>query len=402
MALMDQGLLSALNFLATIVLIKTAAKTTFGYYSIAISVSLLVVSLQNALVTTPLTVLYGSKSRQGYLEHANALFRGQYRLIFPLSVLGVTVGGLWYMLDLNTEQATIIAAVSLAIIGILYREFFRAFYYAEEMPLRVLKLDIRYAVLYVSLIGLAVAMNIISVAAIFLFIGFAALIACGARQPGIPISGSSGQIKASYQENWQMGKWALVGVITTHIQRYCYLYLLGFMIGSHAAADATASRLFLTPFVLITAGWGQVSRPHGVRLREAGELKRYKRELLIAAGGLGTIIILYVFIINTFGEYLTAWLFTEKYADSIRYVALWGGIFAVGFLRTNASLGLQVLKQFKILAQANIITMFVTIALAVVLIQQYGISGALGALLAGEVLFAILLWFQLLRRLRTI
>ena len=400
LALLDQGLLSALNFLMTIILIKTVAKSTFGYYSIAISVSLLAVSLQNALVTTPLTVLYGSKSRRGYLEHANALFRGQYRLIFPLVVAGLVVAAIWYWLDLDSEQAAIIAAVSLAAIGILYREFFRAFFYADEAPGKVLRLDIRYAICYVSLVMLAVALDFISVAIVFLFIGFSALVAAGFRQPGVEPANRRQQIKESYRENWELGKWALVGVIATHIQRYCYLYLLGFMIGSHAAADATASRLILTPFVLIIAGWGQVSRPHGVRLREAGNIQRYSRELMFAAAGLGVIILGYVLVIDSFAPYLTSWLLTENYADSLRYVALWGGIFAVTFLRMNASFGLQVLKQFKILAQANIVTMIITIISAVIMIHHYNIFGALAALLTGEIVFALLLWHQLLRRVR--
>ena len=60
-ASVDQAMISALNLLISIILIKTASKVEYGYYSIAFSISLFLISIQNAIVNAPLAVLLVSK-----------------------------------------------------------------------------------------------------------------------------------------------------------------------------------------------------------------------------------------------------------------------------------------------------------------------------------------------------
>ena len=60
-AAIDQGMLSALNFIVQIILIKTLPKYEYGYYSVAFAIILYLVSLQNALINTPMVVLLAGK-----------------------------------------------------------------------------------------------------------------------------------------------------------------------------------------------------------------------------------------------------------------------------------------------------------------------------------------------------
>src|SRR5713226_313045 len=76
-AFLYQAVLSATNFAITIILMKTVAKEEYGYYSIDSAISLFLVSLQNAVVTTPLAVLLAGKHGDQKDDYAAALYSGQ-------------------------------------------------------------------------------------------------------------------------------------------------------------------------------------------------------------------------------------------------------------------------------------------------------------------------------------
>jgi|GEM_PF-2170111 len=395
-AFLDQSFLSGVNFLVTIILIKTVSKGEYGYYSIAFAISLFLVSVQNAIVTTPLSVLLAAKKSDEKQNYVRTLCWGQFIAILPAVVIGLILIGMLYHLGLDGIKTSIAMGLCLASAGILLREFGRAYHYAEQLPQSVLKLDLCYITLYFSLIALTTYIFKLSVALIFIFMGLSGAIAfmifCYHK---LPINLNRNLIKESFAENWKLGKWAILGVVTTHIQRYSHLYILGALIGSDAVADVSASRLLFMPFLLIEIGWGKVTIPHGSILRENKRLNRYFKELIVISLGLGLAIFLYATLISLFSGQLEKYLYTEKYASAFNFVFLWAAIFAIDWIKANASFGLQVVKKFESLAKINIFTMIITVLSTYLFIKLFGIKGALFAILLGEVIFAFILWWVL-------
>ena len=127
-ASIDQAILSGLNFLIAIVLIKTVSKPEYGYYSIFFSIILFIGSIQNAIINAPLAVLLITKKVDEKRKYVGSLFFGQNLLLFPLAFIGI-IGGIitLYFNLLESSVSAIIVAISLASIGILCREFLRAF-----------------------------------------------------------------------------------------------------------------------------------------------------------------------------------------------------------------------------------------------------------------------------------
>ena len=81
----DQGLLSAANFAVGIVLIKTVPQEHYGYWAIAKIIFIFLVSIQNAVITTPLNVLLASKTANQKNKYVKGLFRGQLLFLLPLN-----------------------------------------------------------------------------------------------------------------------------------------------------------------------------------------------------------------------------------------------------------------------------------------------------------------------------
>jgi len=392
-AAVDQALLSGLNFLISIILIKTVSKTDYGYYSIFFPITLYMVSIQNAIINTPLAVLLITKKGDERRSYPGALFFGQYFLVIPLAVAGIIGGIITYYLNLlEPGVSAIIVAISLASIGILCREFLRAYFFANESPNTVLLIDTLYIVLLTSLSFLAYSFFQFNVAVIFFLMGlcsfFIGLFFIRKRRWDF----SRSDIKSSYSENWQYGKWSLIGGTVSHIQNYGYLYLLGIIISSEAVADVSAARILLMPLVLAQQGWSKVILPHGSKLREENRLLKLLKEQVVVSIIFIIIVISLAFIVVLLKPLLLETILSADYEKSFDYIFYWGVIFAIGFVSLNANFGLQILKRFDVIPKINFIAMLVTLVLAYILIHSNGIEGGLNALIVGQLISAILLW----------
>ena len=391
-ATVDQALLSATNFLIAILLIKSVPKADYGYYSVALPISLFLISLQDAVVNTPLTVLLPSKKGADRRNYVASLCYGQFLVVLPVAGFGLAILALLRLPGLDPAVKAIAAALCVSSAGLLYREFLRSYLFAEEDPQAVLKMDAFYVAIFLCLLSGVYFYSGIRVSTVFLLTGVSALLAA------LPFGRAQGwrfpppSVAMSYRENWLFGKWALLGVCVTHAQSYSYLYLLGIFSGSAAVADVSAARLLLMPLMLLQMGWGKIAIPRGSRLREEGQAHRFFREQILSSLLFLVAVAAYVALLLAFSEPLQRHLLTGKYASSFGYILLWGSVFAAGFLALNASYGLQAMMRFHIITKVSFLVMLVTVGSAWFLIRAHGGAGGIVALLLGEILLGVGLW----------
>ncbi len=364
----------------------------YGYYSVALPISLFLISIQNAVVNTPLTILLTSKKDENKKQYVASLGLGQFLFILPAVSLGLLICPFLHKFGFNSTQTAIVASVSLAAIGLLAREFLRTYFFAEEKPLQVLKLDVLYIILLATGIALIYFYAKISVPAIFLLLGFSGLLVVLYFNRKSAWKYEYQVIKDSYRENWQYGKWSLLGVLVTHIQNYSYLYLIGLFLGSTAVADVSASRLLMMPLLLAQSGWSKIIMPHGSKLREKRENSRFFKLQLLATIVFMVVTFIYFIVLMLLSDSIKIY-FSEKYGNVFDYLVFWGIIFVLNFIYLNASYGLQVIKKFDIISKVNFLTMLITLACTYLLIQQKGILGGLLGLIIGDCLLGLLLWF---------
>ena len=394
-AALDQGMLSMINLGVQILLIKTVIKSEYGYYSIALSVIMYLMSFQNSVVNTPITVSIAGKTKEAKDKYISAIFSGQIIALIVVGLAGLLIVFILFNIGMSIEKSLIASSLCIGSFGILNREFLRSYFFAEEEPIKVLKLDFYYGVIYAGLILITYLLIGINVPLIIFFMGLASGFDSLIINKRLKFNFNLQNIKESYLENWQISKWSLIGITVTQLQGYSYLYVIGGLLGSNAVADVSASRLLLLPVGLITNGWGNVIRPYGAKLREQNQLKRFFKNLIFAGISFPILILIVSIVLYFSSGILLKMVFTKDYQTVFDYLFYWAVLSSVGFLRANASYGLQVVKKFKSLALFNGVTMIITITLAFILTNQFQIKGALIASLCGEVLFATILWCNL-------
>ena len=382
-----------MGFLISILLIRTVSKEEYGYYSIALPVSLLLVALQNGIVNAPLTVLLASKKGDERREYVSSLFFGQFLLVLPVVGVGLIAFAVFRFPGLDATVNAIAAALCASAGSLLYREFLRSYLFAEEDSLAVLRMDALYVVLSVCGLSILYLLSGIRIDTVFLLLGASALLAALPFGRGRGWTYPPRSVSKSYRENWKFGKWALLGVCVTHAQSYSCLYLLGILSGSVAVADMSAARLLLMPMMLIQVGWGRIVVPHGSRLREGGQNRLFFMQQVRTSILVLLCITLYVTLLMLFSDVLGTFILSDKYSNSLRYILAWGVICAVGFLSVNANYGLQAMMKFDVITKWSFIVMPITVGSSYFLILAYGIAGGLAAMILGETLLGIGLWY---------
>jgi len=390
---LDEAIRSVTRFLTAYFLIKTMTKVDYGYYSLIIPITLLILSIQNAIINSPLMVLYVERNKVTQASYVSSLIIAQifFSLIIFLFTIVIAVT-LLLMQIITSAELFMFISVAIAVAGLLSWEFLRGIYFTKELPQAVIKIDIVYFFILCILTLFIYSVFFVNVAIIFILIGISSLSVSFMQNKSLVEHIDLASIKMYLRENWVLGKWALGGVIVTHIQTYGYIYMIGLLISAEAIAEVSAARLLLMPFAFLVQGWGKIAVPRGARLREDNKVKELYKEQIVISILLGILIVIYTTLIISIPENLKDTILSHNYANSYNYVIFIGISLSFKFFSMNAMFGHQALKNFSIITKVNFITMIVVILSSYILINLIGVEGALLASILGQFLLATGLW----------
>ena len=384
----DQAILSAANFLVGIVLIKYVTKTDYGLYVLAYAIILFIVGLQNALITTQMTVLAPFKAKDEQDTFCYSLCVGQYFLYAPAAGIATILLLAFHHVDvISSEQCHLVGIVLIVTVGVLFREFCRSFFFLKSQSRNVLTMDIVFvATTFIGLLlGWLSYPEQLHIIAICVF-GFASLASglVAMDLGGISVKVDIRQSMASLKEAFAHGRWALGGIVLSLIQGQSYIYLLTAMSGPTRVAEVNAARLFLAPLSLLHMSFARVLLPKWSFMRQNGETERIIRMAKQAQRLLITIIVVFIAAILFAKDQLVGTLLTKDYTNIDIFILLWGVLSVVQTLRSSDSWILQAFHQFKQLTLANILSAVAALAIGALLLKIYGPEGTIVGMIVAE------------------
>ncbi len=385
-AVVDQAWLSLLNFAISIAFIWGATKTEYGYYILLLAPLLLIQSLQNAIVNSPLaTFLPSAADAEKTRTKATAASLHIY-LGLVCGVLGFM--GLWvYGLITRTHiDILLLSGFTLAIAGTIAREAQRSFAYVQGQGLRALAGDLLYGLVLLTGIAMALAGSDLSAGIVLLITGVAGLaplITKMAKFEGLQTH--AGPLR----EFWSCSRWALPSVIVTWLNLSSYPFFAGKALGLSAVADIGAARLFLMPIGLMMTAWSNWYRPKISGWRAAGNIRAItsvtNRSLQVGLAGMIMLAAVFMFAYPWIETFLG-----DQYQGLQTLVLMWLLFFSISMvisiytatLMTDAA-GYKVLHHITWLALALSLPGFI-------LLSHNGALWVVGVLCAVELLQAVL------------
>lgn len=392
-SVIDQIILSSVNFFLSYFLMKILTKEEYGLYNLIIPISLIFTAVQNALFNTPLMVEYWNKNETEKNFFVGSLLLIQKKILVLSLLLFLTLIVTFIFIDTGESTNFILFATYILILGLLSREFLRNYFFTIEKPLKAVINDFNYLILIFLFFIVIYYLNLINIESILICIGIASLISSIFGNIKLANHNDFAIAKKHFIECFKHGKWALLGVIVTHVQTYGYIYLIGIFFSTKDIGEIAAIRLLFIPFSFITVGYSKIAIPRGSKLFIQGKIKKFFNEELFFSLSYMVVVFLYTIIVNFTPENVLGIILKREYLDALKYIPLFSITTILSILGTTGSNGLQVMKKFKSLSQINTLAMITVLTFTLIAIHFWGVYGALIANICGQLINASGMWY---------
>lgn len=384
-ALLDQVIVSGASLVTTLLVGRMAGPEQLGVFALGMSLVLIVLAVQNALIMAPYTILtirLPSHERPLYagsvLAHAGlwALAIAGLLLVAALTGLGGDTWGWlpWVLMFTAPCQ--------------LLRDFARQFDFADLRPDRSVRLDLATAGLHIGVLLILAVTGALTAVSAHVALG----LACGVSgmvwllfsKAAFRFEGP--QLGPTLQKNWEFGKWYFAGEMVAHLRsQLAVLWLLAFVLGQTATGvfAACLTVVFLSnPFVL---GIARMLTPWLNRADAEGGRVALRRAAVQSTLLLTLPMAIFCGVVALVGGALVTRLYGDAYSGQQAVVAvLAAGVLAKAIGMTPRQ-GLWVLGRPARRFKADLVGVVVSFATAAMLIQKWGALGVAIGMLAGHV-----------------
>lgn len=382
----DQIVVCGTGFVTTVAVGRLCGPEELGYYSLGMTLVLLIISAQHSLVSLPYTI-YGN--RLGGEERA--LYAGsvlvQYVLVAVLAMTCLAALAWPFSLGFGPAGLTpVIGVLAATIPFVLLRQLGRRMAFAHLNVTTALLLDCLVGVLQVGGLAAVAVAGLLSASTAYTVTG----VACGIggfawlafERARFRIGWRS--VSSAARRNFALGRWVLADQLTLTLRQASVLWLLAFMLGEVATGTLQACLTiiaFSRPFML---GLENVLAPRIARARTAAqgsELRRVVRKVTLLVGvAMGA----FCGAVAVFGGQLVQLLYGSGYAGTALAVAVAALATLVSAVGHPSSLGLLALERANWCFGIRVVALSVTVVTAVCLIEPLGVAGAACGLLAGS------------------
>jgi O-antigen/teichoic acid export membrane protein len=402
-SVIDQAVLSAANFAVGLLLIRLTTDDDYALYVLVLTAQQLMVMLQRAWLSGPLTLVVSRKDMTARLASVGAVKDAHRRVVLQaLLVTQLVPLGAWLFTLLSARMALLVSLSLFAIWASMRRELLRDMLLMFSRAHSVLAVDAVFSLLLVA--GTLAATRSHGGVVLWTVVAMAGSAVVGdmlayrslARNPGW----FKGDAAAVLREVRPLGFWSAVGGISNWLYGSASNYILAGVMSLKAVADVNAARLLLMPIVLLTIGVQSVLNPTAALWHAEVGMRRMTRRLLAFTAGIVVIDLLYVVVLYVSRDWLTGTLLHKQITNRDELLILWTAVVLIMALRDGVGYALFAAGRLKALAQQGWLCAAVGLSVAWFGYRWWGTATGLVSQLTGELINLIgmgLLLRELLR-----
>jgi len=386
--LLDQGVVSSVNFLTIVLLARTLAPAEFGYFVLAFTILQSAGTLQSALVTRPHNVLGATRRGRDYADYSTTAAATQVGLTSVLAVLAGAAAAIAYAAD--SSQALLLLTLVPALVGWQLQELGRRMLYTEGRLAAAFANDLlAYGGQAVVLVALLRLDRLTGPAAL---LTLAATFTLGAAVVAWQLRGTlSGKLTAaSLAANWHFGKWLGVGEVGNWFSTQFYIYLGAAIVGSVASAALKAGQTLLGPMsVFLTFVTSYLPILFARELESSGSIGPGARRSLTA---ILPVVLAYCLLTALFARPLLELVYGATYVEYADVVRLFALYYVVLAFSTVAIAALSAMSMTRDVFVGHASSATLSLAIGWLLLRELGPAGGVtGILLAWAVSMAFFL-----------
>ncbi len=391
----DQALISASNFITTVVLARSLSFSDFGAFALLYGAIFLTISLQTTLITRPHNVL--GATRQG------AEYR-RYTTVTAVSQLCFT--GFFALVTLIAAVAARGAAGSFAPLLFALAPAVAA-WQLQEFTRRVLYTEGRFKDAFINDLiscgGQAVAIVVLghfneltavrAFAIIALTSALAATWGCWQIREALDRHGVWRAVRAhGFGENWHFGKWLFGAALATWISSQLYPILIGGLISVAEAGAFSAVLTLMGPARILLIAMDTALAPVAARAyAEKGQPALHSfvvRILMITAPAVAV----YCIGVSLFAKTILGAAYGEHYRAYGWLLALFAIGYALDYLRHPVSIALEARRASAPIFRAYLAAGVVVLTAGVAAVHFLGLLGAALGTITSSLILGVMIW----------
>ncbi len=365
-SVLDQIVLSVFGFGLSLSLVRALSATDYGMVSLWMTLGLLTIGIQDALVNGPLSTHVPAAPDPPSARR----LAGAIAIVNLLAIAAMT--GLVVLVNVSIEAEwtprDLLAAITIPVFVAagMYREFYRSLAFSRHDMAMLLWID-----------GPYVAVTTLCLAAMFIWperfanlaIAFLAISAgCIAGQLCLRGRFAGPKLRpfrrgwwGEYRKILRDVSWALVGVLTTHLHGRSYVYVTVNLVGLAGLAAITVVGLLFRPVRIMVTSWGRTALPELATYLADGQFKAFDRAVVRAFAA--TIVASAVWPVALWlgWHVIERHFLAGQYPDAWLLVLPWAIAAALDALGHIVSIPLRAAREFKFLACATVLSAPVTI-----------------------------------------
>ena len=222
-ALLDQGLVSFASFMATVLIARFCSQHELGVYTLGISVLLIVIEVQTAVVATPYMVFSPRADADELLHYSGSSLVIQLGLSTVAAISFAALAGALLLAGDTDGIAPVMLMLSCVAIPILLREYIRRVSFARLDAEAAIALDALVVVLQIGGLIVVAGAGLLSAVWAFLIAGTSCAIAATVwtAQNRRYFVFRASRVGSDFSMNWNFGKWVLGSGIMWTSNFYC-------------------------------------------------------------------------------------------------------------------------------------------------------------------------------------
>ncbi len=397
-----QAMVSGFHFALNLLLLRLVTPYDYGIFAFAFVLAMFASAINNALISTPLTVYTPVLKDLRERQQQEAMFSTLNVALFLIFIL-VGVGYAFWA-DMSTD---ISLGVTAFVAVYSARHFSRSAGYARMRPLITASGDATYVITGILIVLVLIStQDTLPVSQILLALAAANLAAMFVER--FRLHGTSRKWFTlarlnSYGAVWAQSRWALAGSLTTLFLAQAHSVIITSTNGPNAYAPLAAGFVLFGPVRVALLTWQNMVKPElAVALsesRHAAVRKQIRMTTFVTAG----VVVCMALFLLIFWPWIHAFLYAEQYADEpmALIVGLWSIITLFAASYNAPAAALQAMRDFRILAMASIYGAILSGVLVSVALYYFKPETTLLGILAAEVFMALYLTRILYNRLIT-
>jgi O-antigen/teichoic acid export membrane protein len=394
MAILDQGVFSASNFVLSILLARWLPAEQFGAYTIGFTVLIFVYQFYIAFLLDPMGVLGPAQFSDNLKEYFVLHLKSHFVITAIAGLLLIIIAFTWTGDQLLIKQTLFVIGGTLPLL--LLPWYLRRVFYILGRPAvslwgsLVYTLSLLFLTILIHRLKFLSSPSAILVTAIAgLLSGIYLLFVFQFRKFHSPIS----SLAVVMRQNWNFGKWLIMSSIFIAFASQAQIWISASFLGLSTSGILRAIQVVIQPMMLTITALTALATPALSLEFSKGDFEGFNRKVMSLSVSLLILATVFEFFLLEFNIPIEKLIYGGKFSSYAFLLPVWGTIPLCLAYSSGIQAGLQAAQKPQSLLVAAILWLPASLGFGIWLTLQSGVAGATWGALLGYIIFVLILSF---------